>query len=99
VDPAGDHYQLLHWHQYGPAVDAQGNADCQTGQTGYINGPLYTSGNKYAPADLAPGQTFKDWENTKGGGSHTTYDSNIPGLSGGSYVARRLGINKLSDLP
>jgi hypothetical protein len=99
VDPAGDHYQVLHWQQYGPAVDAQGNADCQAGQTGYINGPLYTSGHKYAPADIAPGQSFQDWENTQGGGSHTTFDSNIPGLSGGSFVARRLGIDKLSDLP
>jgi virulence factor Mce-like protein len=99
VDPSGDHYQILHWQQYGPAVDAQGNADCQAGQTGYINGPLDTSGNKYAPADIAPGQSFQDWENTKGGGSHTSYDSNIPGLAGGSFVARRLGINNLSDLP
>jgi virulence factor Mce-like protein len=99
VDPSGDHYQILHWQQYGPAVDAQGNADCQAGQTGYINGPLDTSGRKYAPADIAAGQSFQDWENTKGGGSHTSYDSNIPGLLGGSFVSRRLGINKLSDLP
>jgi virulence factor Mce-like protein len=99
MDPAGDHYQLLHWQQYGPAVDAQGHADCQAGQTGYTNGPLYTSGHKYAPADIAPGQTFKDWEAKNAGGSHTTFDSNIPGLAGGSYVARRLGIDKLSDLP
>jgi hypothetical protein len=99
MDPAGDHYQLLHWQQYGPAVDAQGNADCQAGQTGYTNGPVYTSGHKYAPADIAPGQTFKDWEAKSAGGSHTVFDSNIPGLAGGSYVARRLGIDNLRDVP
>src|SRR5258705_9074567 len=99
MDPAGDHYQQLHWQQYGPAVDAQGNADCQAGQTGYINGPLDTSGRKYAPADIAPGQTFKDWEAKSAGGSHTVFDQNTPGLAGGSYVARRLGIDNLRDVP
>jgi virulence factor Mce-like protein len=99
VDPAGDHYQVLHWHQYGPAVDAQGHADCQTGQTGYIDGPLATSGHKYDPAPIAANESFSAWENAHGGGSHPTYDSNIPGLAGGSFVARKLGINSLSDVP
>jgi hypothetical protein len=99
VDPAGDHYQVLHWQQYGPAVDAQGNADCQTGQTGYINGPLARSGHKYAPAPIGANETFNAWENAHGGGSHTTYDSDIPGLAGGSFVARKLGIDNLKAVP
>ncbi|MEA2465829.1 MAG: phospholipid/cholesterol/gamma-HCH transport system substrate-binding protein [Acidobacteriota bacterium] len=99
VDPKGDHYQTLHWHQYGPAVDAQGNADCQTGQTGYIDGPLDRSAGKYSPADIGANESFAEWENSKSGGSHTTHDSDIPGLMGGSYVARRLGIDSLSDVP
>src|SRR3954462_11625549 len=39
VDKEGNHYQVLHGEAYGPAVDAQGNADCQAGQYGYIDGP------------------------------------------------------------
>ena len=31
---------------YSPAIDAQGNADCQVGQMGYIRGP-FTSGGRY----------------------------------------------------
>lgn len=42
-DPHG--LAVLHGHPYGPAVDAQGNADCQAGQMGYLQGQL-----------LAPGQ-------------------------------------------
>ena len=39
-DPAGDPLEALHRVPYGPAIDAQGNADCQTGQRGYLDGPL-----------------------------------------------------------
>jgi virulence factor Mce-like protein len=99
VDPQGDHYQTFHSSLGGPAVDAQGNADCEAGQTGYMDGPLNNSGSKYPPADLQPGESFNAWENRAGGGSHTTWDTNIPGLLGGSYVARKLGIDSLSDIP
>jgi hypothetical protein len=40
VDKEGNHLQILHGEAYSPAVDAQGNADCQTGQYGYLAGPL-----------------------------------------------------------
>lgn len=96
----GEKYQTLHWQQYGPAVDKQGRADCQAGQTGYLDGPLNgAAGTPYEPAPIGPNESFKDWENTKGGGSHTVFDSDIPVLSGPSYVGRRLGINSLSDVP
>ena len=36
---------------YRPAIDAQGNADCETGQDGYVKGPL--SKNRYGPGTLA----------------------------------------------
>jgi virulence factor Mce-like protein len=99
VDPAGDHFQILHWQQYSPAVDAQGNADCQTGQTGYINGPLSSSGHKYDAAPIGPNETFNAWDAAHGGGSHTTYNSDIPGLAGGTFVARKLGIDSLKAVP
>jgi phospholipid/cholesterol/gamma-HCH transport system substrate-binding protein len=98
VDPAGDHYQVFHASAINPAVDAQGNADCQTGQTGYIDGPL-TRDPKYPPADIGPNESFQDWENRAGGGSHTVFNSDIPGLAGPTYVTRRLGIDSLSDVP
>jgi virulence factor Mce-like protein len=99
VDPAGDHYQTYHNPTYGPAVDAQGHADCQAGQTGYIDGPLYKSGHKYQPAAIGANQSFSDWENSSGGGSHTVFDNDIPGLAGGTFVTRKLGIESLSDVP
>ena len=79
--------------------DAAVSADCQTGQTGYIDGPNNQGGAKYPPADIGPNESFKDWENSSGGGSHTTFDSDIPGLRGGTYVSRRLGIDSLRDVP
>jgi virulence factor Mce-like protein len=101
VDPTGNHYQILHSgsSQYAPAVDAQGNADCESGQTGYIDGPLAKSGHKYQPANIGPTENFNTWEDTKGGGSHVSWDADIPGLQGGSFVARRLGIANLRDVP
>src|SRR4051794_14448236 len=100
VDKRGNNYQVWHTALDGPAVDAQGNADCQGGQTGYIDGPLNKGeGSKYPPSDFPRNGTLKDWENAAGGGSHTTWDSDIPGLAGGSYVTRRLGIDSLSKVP
>src|SRR3954469_10988788 len=52
VDPEGNHYQVFHTALGGPAVDAQGNADCQTGQTGYVDGPVNFGGSKYPPANI-----------------------------------------------
>jgi ABC-type transporter Mla subunit MlaD len=102
VDPHGDHYQVWHTALGGPAVDAQGNADCQTGQTGYTDGPINFGGSKYQPANLdnpSDPTAFKNWENTRGGGSHTDYDTDIPGLRGPSFVTQRLGIDSLKDVP
>jgi hypothetical protein len=99
MDHEGNHYQVFHHPMYGPAVDAQGNADCQAGQTGYIDGPVYKSGNKYPPATLANPDDFNKWENSQAGGSHTVFDTDLPGLVGGTYVARRLGITNLRDVP
>jgi hypothetical protein len=102
VDPQGDHYQVWHTSLGGPAVDAHGNADCQTGQTGYTDGPINQAGSKYPPANLdnpSDPNAFKNWEDTKGGGSHTNWDTDLPGLRGPTFVAQRLGIHKLSDVP
>jgi hypothetical protein len=97
TDSSGSHLQTAHFQQYSPAVDAQGRADCQTGQTGYIDGP-WSTGGKYAPANQG-GMSLKQWENTAGGGSHTAFDQDLPGLAGPTYVGGKLGINSLSDVP
>jgi virulence factor Mce-like protein len=102
VDPNGDHYQVLHGEAYGPAVDAQGNADCQAGQYGYFNGPLNGPDAKYPPAPLANPQdpnAFRQWENEHGGASHTSTLMDHPGLAGPTFVGQRLGINNVKDVP
>ena len=86
ADSAG---QALHNQVGAPAVDGQGRADCQDGQTGYLN-RLVTDG-RY-PSDTAAGGFL-------GGGSHVVVDPDTPGLAGGTYKARELGIDDLGDVP
>ncbi|HEX4735220.1 MAG TPA: MlaD family protein [Thermoleophilaceae bacterium] len=103
VDPAGNHYQTLHGEAYSPAVDAQGHADCQVGQYGYMDGPLNGPDAKYPPAniDLSQAQNpaaFQQWENEHGGASHTSTLMDHPGLAGPTFVGQRLGINGVQDV-
>jgi len=100
VDPSGSPYQTAHLEAYGPAVDAHGDADCQAGQYGYIDGP-WNLNPAYQPASLprnASQQQFNDWEDTQGGGSHTSTRMDHPGLAGPTYVGRKLGITSVKDV-
>jgi virulence factor Mce-like protein len=99
VDHQGDHFHVLHGEAYGPAVDAQGNADCQAGQYGYMDGPLNSPDAKYPPANINPGEAFNAWENRAGGASHTSSKMDHPGLAGQTYVAKKLGIANVKDVP
>jgi len=83
-DPAGEPLTALHSQNYGAAIDAQGNADCETGQRGYMEGPLVTGG-RY-PASDNPAE---------GGGSHVVSDPNTPNLSGPTNK----GVPNLRDVP
>jgi ABC-type transporter Mla subunit MlaD len=83
-DPAGDPLSVLHRQNYAPAIDAQGNADCQTGQTGYLDGPLATD-FRYQPSNEAQ----------ELGGSHVVVDPDTPGLAGPT----RKGVKNLKDVP
>ncbi|HEX6712654.1 MAG TPA: hypothetical protein VF066_04685, partial [Thermoleophilaceae bacterium] len=101
VDPKGDHYQVLHGEAYSPAVDAQGNADCQVGQYGYMDGPLNGPDAKYPPAALdnpKDPKAYNEWEKTKGGASHTSTLMDHPGLAGPTFVGEKLGIRSLKDV-
>jgi virulence factor Mce-like protein len=93
VDPVGamaDGAQLQRFYsQPGqPAIDAQGNADCQVGQNGYIKGPF--GPNPYKPG-LAP-------NGDPSGANAAVSGSNFPILSGGTFKSRELGINNLKDV-
>jgi hypothetical protein len=99
VDPQGNPYQIFHSSLDGTAVDAQGRADCQTGQSGYTDGPNVKGGSKYPPSAIGPNDNFNNWEDAHGGGSHVTFDSDLPGLRGPTFVGQRLGIDSLSKVP
>jgi virulence factor Mce-like protein len=90
----GTPLQALHSQSYGPAIDAQGRADCQTGQRGYLNRLL--TGGRYPPSEDGIPNTG---EVTKGGGTHVVLDSDTPGLAGGTYVSDKNGIDSLDDVP
>ena len=81
--------QALHTQYGGPAVDGSGRADCQAGQTGYPN--RLVTDPRYPPDSAAGGFV--------GGGSHVVVDPNTPGLAGGTFKARELGIDHLKDVP
>jgi virulence factor Mce-like protein len=74
---------------YTPAVDAQGNADCQLGQTGYPRGPDAPNA-RYGPG-LAP-------DGGPTGGNYAITNSNYPILSGPTYIGEKLGIKNLADV-
>jgi phospholipid/cholesterol/gamma-HCH transport system substrate-binding protein len=81
--------QALHTQYGGPAVDGSGRADCQAGQTGYPN--RLVTDPRYPPDNSAGGFT--------GGGSHVAVDPDTPGLAGGTFKARELGIDSVKDVP
>jgi virulence factor Mce-like protein len=75
--------QALHSQQGGPAVDSRGRADCQSGQWGYLD--RLATDDRYGPNRL--------------GGAHIVVDPDTPGLAGGTWVSRRLGIDNVKDVP
>ena len=81
--------QSLHSQYPQPAVDSKGRADCQAGQNGYPNRLI--TGGRYPPDNASGGFV--------GGGSHVVVDGNTPGLAGGTYRSRQLGIDNLKDVP
>ena len=73
----------LHGNPDAPAIDANGNADCEVGQTGYVD--RFFPNGRYGPNEL--------------GGRKVALGSDLPGLRGGTYKSRQLGIDNLNDVP
>ncbi len=74
-DEANDPLVATRRTAYFPAIDAQGNADCQVGQSGFLDGPL-VEGSPYPPSN----------DPAKGGGSHVVLDSDLPGIAGPTFT-------------
>jgi virulence factor Mce-like protein len=100
---SGDYAQVQHGQPYAPAIDAAGNADCQTGQNGYLSGPLPRSGTpesgRYPPANAPPSFNPNDSNDpfflNSAGGSHNVVAPNNPGLAGPTFT----GVKNLKDVP
>jgi virulence factor Mce-like protein len=82
--PDNQFVQALRTGAYPPAIDAQGNADCRTGQRGFIKGPL-SPNNRYGP--------------NEDGGRRVVQTGDFGVLHGGTYKSRELGIRNLRDVP
>lgn len=96
VDPVGasvgpEQLQRYYSQPYQPAIDAQGNADCQIGQNGWVRGPL--GPNRYGPGNV-PGRVPPEAT----GGNAGVSIANFPILSGGTFKSRQLGLNNLRDV-
>ena len=111
IDPRGTFPQpnrppwhVHHSQAYPPAIDAQGNADCQAGQEGFLTGPLNGPVNRgdfdrtarpRPVSDPNSPEAINEWEAHFGGGSHSVAQFNTPGLLGPTYT----GVPHVDDVP
>jgi virulence factor Mce-like protein len=101
VDPTtakasdGEALQVFHGGPYFPAIDAQGNADCQNGQFGYLDGPL--GRGRYPAHGPVSGDdaNYTQFERNFAGGSHNVYSDNSPGLAGPTFT----GVPNVRNVP
>jgi virulence factor Mce-like protein len=93
--PDGSALEVFHGGPYYPAIDAQGNADCQNGQFGYLDGPL--GKGRYPAHGPVKGDdpVFTQFERNFAGGSHNVYQDNTPGLAGTTFT----GVKNLRSVP
>ncbi len=101
-DPlTGQPLEATHGVAYPPAIDAQGNANCQQGQNGYTEGPI-TGLPPGVPARYPPATVqntsdetqLMNFEQNQAGGSHSVR-GNYPLLEGTTYT----GVPNLRDVP
>jgi virulence factor Mce-like protein len=91
----GQPLEIFHGGPYFPAIDAQGNADCQNGQFGYLVGPFGPS--RYSAHKSIPGDDPQNtqWSRRFAGGSHGSSADNSPGLAGTTFT----GVKNLQSVP
>jgi virulence factor Mce-like protein len=91
----GQALEIFHGGPYFPAIDAQGNADCQNGQFGYLVGPF--GGSRYPAHRSLPGDDPQNsqWSRQFAGGSHGSSADNSPGLAGTTFT----GVKNLQSVP
>jgi virulence factor Mce-like protein len=94
---SGDYVEATHGQPLTSAIDSAGNADCETGQNGYLTGPL-TGGGRFPPKSengYSPDNPKDPFSQNYAGGSHVVVDPNTPGLAGPTYW----GVPNLRDVP
>ncbi|MBV9214360.1 MAG: hypothetical protein JOZ25_12030, partial [Actinobacteria bacterium] len=94
--PDNEPLYVLHGQPYGPAIDAQGNADCLAGQYGYPAGPLTDSPGRYpaVPGTRDPDGTYNTWSRANAGGSHIVVANDPPFDFGPTFT----GLSNLRDV-
>ena len=101
VDPTtakasdGNALEVFHDGTYFSAIDPQGNADCEIGQTGYMDGPL--GKGRYPAHGPVSGDdpNYTQFNRNFAGGSHTSVVPTVPGLQGTTFS----GVPNLQSVP
>lgn len=102
-DPlTGQALEAIHAPAYPPAIDSQGNANCQVGQYGYPQGPIGgIVPSRYPPASVSltgnpttDENTITNFEKYQSGGSHIVAGT-YPALAGPTFT----GVKNLKDVP
>jgi virulence factor Mce-like protein len=93
--PDGQPYVVWRDGTYFHAIDSQGNADCEIGQSGYMRGPL--GNGRYPPHGPVPGDDpyFTQFNRQFAGGTHTIGVPTVPGLVGTTFN----GVSSLRKVP
>jgi len=84
--PKGDPFEVWRDPTYFSAIDPQGNADCEIGQTGYMRGPL--GKGRYPAHGPVPGDdpVYTQFNRNFAGGSNTLNVPEVPGLVGPTFT-------------
>jgi virulence factor Mce-like protein len=116
VNPKSEHgkeFYAFHGQAYQPAIDAQGRADCQNAQVGYMVGPLNNPGALYPPAVFNNSQIEEAEHPGRptalevAGGSSTVSINDVPyvfngGRAGPTFDPNSpdgLGVENLKEVP
>jgi hypothetical protein len=92
----GDYAEALHGQHYEPAIDAAGNADCESGQNGYVDhGTVPGRYPRRSESNFNASNPNDPFYVNDAGGSHVMVQPDTPGLAGPTYT----GIPTLRQLP